>query len=77
MNKTRLHWSKDLNCCKDKKDSMLIFTILGGIFGTLFLLFYTFNFIYTKRIESNYYLTAICKYLYYCYLWYLNLSLIL
>ncbi|XP_018787968.1 PREDICTED: osteopetrosis-associated transmembrane protein 1-like [Bactrocera latifrons] len=50
MNRTRVHWSKDLDCCHRKFD-MLLFLITCGIVVLLPLLFYSSTYALTKRQE--------------------------
>ncbi|XP_039963260.1 osteopetrosis-associated transmembrane protein 1-like [Bactrocera tryoni] len=50
MNRTRAHWSKDLDCCHREFD-MLLFLITCGIVVLLPLLFYSSTYALTKRQE--------------------------
>ncbi|XP_011205864.2 osteopetrosis-associated transmembrane protein 1 [Bactrocera dorsalis] len=50
MNRTRAHWSKDLNCCH-REFNMLLFLITCGIVVLLPLLFYSSTYALTKRQE--------------------------
>lgn len=53
MNKTRLHWSKDLNCCKDRDFSPNInFIVVGSILFAIIVCFYAGCFIYRRRRQS-------------------------
>lgn len=52
MNRTRSHWSKDLQCCR-REYSLTLFFITSSLFTALPILFYFGMFSYTKYVERN------------------------
>ncbi|XP_055841685.1 osteopetrosis-associated transmembrane protein 1 isoform X2 [Episyrphus balteatus] len=52
MNRTRSHWSKDLNCCH-REYSLTLFFIASSLLTALPAVFYFGMFGYTKRMERN------------------------
>jgi len=54
MNKTRLHWSRDLNCCKDRKSSLTAFIVTSVVLsGVIPFAFYTGFMFFSWRREQQ------------------------
>ncbi|GAB0086122.1 uncharacterized protein DMENIID0001_151360 [Sergentomyia squamirostris] len=51
MNRTRIRWSGELNCCRDRKSSMVLFYVISSIVATLPVLFYVAFFFHTRHQE--------------------------
>lgn len=56
MNKTRLHWSRDLNCCKDRKTSLTAFIVTSCFIGCLvpFVFYSSFVFFGWRRQQHEF-----------------------
>lgn len=57
MNKTRLTWSKDLKCCRDRHASLLVFLVCTAVIGLIPVGFYAGFFVYQRRREAAEYVT--------------------
>ncbi|XP_059619277.1 uncharacterized protein LOC132263510 [Phlebotomus argentipes] len=51
MNRTRIKWSVELNCCRDRNSSLLFFYIISGLIGILPGIFYLVVFIWQRHQE--------------------------
>lgn len=59
INKTRLFWSKEMSCCKDKKSSLLSFTFWSSAFCLIVPFMFYGGFIYTTiKNERSRYISA-------------------
>lgn len=57
MNKTRLTWSKELKCCRDKHGSLFAFLVCSAVIGVLPVGFYVGFFVYQRRLDASEYVT--------------------
>lgn len=53
MNKTRIKWSGELNCCRDKRSPLLMFYISAGLIASLTVVFYFTAFIYSRKDDDD------------------------
>lgn len=59
MNKTRVKWSKELLCCRDRHTSLIAFLVCSAVIGLVPVAFYSGFFVYQRRLDSAEYVSNI------------------